>query len=1039
MSRIQSSTGLITGIPIEETVNKLMAIATRPRDLLDDRTKSLKAEQLAVNKLSSLTLAFQFEVNRLGNANLFQAKAVKSSDSDVLEAALQAGANPAVGSYKIRALQTASSQQLVSNSFSGVDDLSADGTLSFGFGGFVDTGVSLSDLNGGNGVSAGKIRITDRAGNSADVDLRVAHTVDDVLRAINNNADIEVTAEISGDQFRLVDTSGGSGNLRVQEVRNGTTAADLGLATINVAANSADGLDVFALSADTKLSLLNDGNGVQLRAGNDLAITLADGTTLNVDLGTAEDLGDVLSALNAANPTKLTASIAPDGNRLRLTDLTVGGSTFAVANVGNGSAATDLRLTTTAIGSTITGGRIVSGLRDTLVSSLRGGQGLGTLGDVTITNRNNITSTVHLAGTETLSGVIAAINSQATGVKASINSSRNGILLTDTTGATLSNLIVADGDAHDSATALGIVKSVAATAINSGTLARQQVSRATLLSSLNRGAGVSLNDFRVTDSEGLTATVDMNTLGSEAKTVGDVIDRINALAVDVEARINDSGDGILLVDLAGGTGGLKVAESGSGHAAADLHLLGTGKTVEIDGQPATVIDGSSRSVIDLSDLDEPGANVLLSSLNGGQGIDFGAFRITDSNGGSDVVVLNPTAGSFNSVADVIDAINATDIGVEARLDASKTGILLFDTAGGASKLKVEEIAEGTTAADLGLTKPVKTITVDSQQVQAIDGAGVFAQPADASALASLVSRINSLSAGVTASTIFDGDSYRLSLTVNETGAGNDLLVDGLAADLEFEEFSFGQDAAIELGGTTLGSGIVVTSDTNTFEDAISGVSLTIVEPSEKTISVDVSATNTNLLDVAQDFVDAYNSLRSNLDEVTDFDSEALTTGILFGTQAALRVDSDLNHVLTGRFFGTGKFESLEAVGIGIGKDGKLSLNKSKFEAAFADDPGALTKFFTDETLGVSAKLNNAIERLVGETDSTLSSRSKTLATQIERNNDRITLMDESLAKQRDRLFNQFSLLESTVATLQQNLAALQSLQIIPPLSVNRNR
>ena len=177
MSRIQSSTGLITGIPIEETVNKLMAIATRPRDILDDRTKSLKSEQLAVNKLSSLMLAFQFEANRLGNANLFQAKAVKSSDSDVLDCHFAGrSGNPAVGSYKIRALQTATSQQLVSNSFASVDDLAEDGKLSFGFGGFVDTGISLSELNGGAGVSAGKIRITDRAGNSADVDLaRGAH------------------------------------------------------------------------------------------------------------------------------------------------------------------------------------------------------------------------------------------------------------------------------------------------------------------------------------------------------------------------------------------------------------------------------------------------------------------------------------------------------------------------------------------------------------------------------------------------------------------------------------------------------------------------------------------------------------------------------------------------------------------------------------------------------------------------------------------------------------------------------------------------
>ena len=59
--------------------------------------------------------------------------------------------------------------------------------------------------------------------------------------------------------------------------------------------------------------------------------------------------------------------------------------------------------------------------------------------------------------------------------------------------------------------------------------------------------------------------VDLNTLGHEAKTVGDVIDRINAsTSGKVEARINDTGDGILLVDKAGGSGTLSVSEVGTG-------------------------------------------------------------------------------------------------------------------------------------------------------------------------------------------------------------------------------------------------------------------------------------------------------------------------------------------------------------------------------------------------------------------------------------------------------------------------------------------
>jgi flagellar hook-associated protein 2 len=280
MTRIQSSTGLITGIPIQETVNQLMEIASQPRKTLDSRTELLKSEQLAVNQLSSRVLALQFESSRFASENVFQSKAVNSSDADVIAATLATGGNPAIGTHKLRVLQTATSQQIVSSGFSSLEDLAESGTLSFGFGGFVDTGIALADLNGGAGVKAGKIRVTDRAGNSAEIDLRVAKTVDDVLRAINSNQVIDVTASVEGDSFVLTDSSGGTGTLRVQEVSGGTTAASLGLSGINVAADSATGSDVVQLGTATRLTALNDGNGVDLRSGADLAVTLRDGTTL---------------------------------------------------------------------------------------------------------------------------------------------------------------------------------------------------------------------------------------------------------------------------------------------------------------------------------------------------------------------------------------------------------------------------------------------------------------------------------------------------------------------------------------------------------------------------------------------------------------------------------------------------------------------------------------------------------------------------------------------------------------------------------------
>jgi hypothetical protein len=43
-------------------------------------------------------------------------------------------------------------------------------------------------------------------------------------------------------------------------------------------------------------------------------------------------------------------------------------------------------------------------------------------------------------------------------------------------------------------------------------------------------------------------------------------------------------------------------------------------------------------------------------------------------------------------------------------------------------------------------------------------------------------------------------------------------------------------------------------------------------------------------------------------------------------------------------------------------------------------------------------------------------------------------MDDILDRQKERLLTEFARLESTVAAMRQNLSALASLQIIPPLT-----
>jgi flagellar hook-associated protein 2 len=1034
MSRISSSVGLVTGLNIQDTVKQLMTIAARPRDMLKTRTDSLKQEQIAFDTLGSRLLSFQFSANKLKANSVYSTRQATTSNETLLKVSIPTGASPPIGSFQVRPVQSASSQQLVSQPFAAATASLGSGTFSFGYGGFLDQGISLDQLNEGAGVQRGKIRITDRSGVGAVIDLTFARTVDDVLAAINNNSDIAITASTAGDSFVLTDHSGGSGSIAVGEVGGGTTAASLGLAGVNVAANSATGGDLLRLHAGTKLATLNDGNGVAFTKQGviDLDVTLSDGSTLGIDLHDAETLGDVIEQINTAGTGKLTAAIASDGNRIELTDLTSGSSDFSVANGVAGTAAQDLGIAKTTSGASITGGRLLSGLRDTLLSSLRGGQGVGTLGAIQITDRAGTSASVNLAGAETLGNVLDLINAAAPNVTASINQSRNGLSITDNTSG-VGNLIIANGDANNAADKLGIAVNQAGGLKNSGALKRQTMSEATLLTSLNGGKGVVLGDVRITDSKGVTRTADLNAANNEPRTVGDVLDAINALGNGVVARINDAGDGVIITDTAGGTSPLGVKDL-SGDIAKSLNLTRAAKTVDVNGTPTQVIDGTNSYTVDLSNLQSSSSSVPLSSLNGGKGVAATDFRITDSTGKSLALDLNGADSGITTVGQMIDAINAKatsgGVGVVARLNSAKTGIELEDTAGGADKLKVADIGSGTAAKDLKIAG--ESTTVGGKKI--INGAGAFPAAASAqSGLSALAAAINDLKAGVTASTVFDGTGYRLTMAVNNTGSANQLLIDAGTSSMEFTETAKAQDAILIYGNSsTPGGGVLVSSQTNAFNGTVGGVNLTVSGASDTAITVNVTQTDETLVSSVEDFVEAYNSLRGDLDKLTAFDGEALTTGLLFGTNEALQIDTRLSRALTDRFLGLGNFQSLEQVGLSLTQDGKLELNKSKLRSSFSNDPSGVQEFLANAQNGVAAKISKVIDGLAGDENSLIASSSDALQATIASNELRLDQWATQLESQEERLLNQFYQLELMIAKLQQSQAALADLKPLAP-------
>ncbi len=623
MGTISSSVGLISGINTADLIDKLIAIEARPKAIIEQRNSVLNAQTVAYQEINAKLLALKLDSAGFVASSTFKSTSTSSSNESVIKASSGSSATP--GTYSFSVNRLVSTQQVITRGYADSDSTAIGaGTLTFEFGnGRLDSDTALSTLNGGAGVTRGKIRITDRSGASAVVDLSRALTINDVLNEINNTSGINVTASINDDGLQIVDNTGAvTTSLAVANVGTNNTATSLGLNVASVG-TTLTGTQINRIGSSTLLATLNDGNGVRNKGAlSDFEITRRDGTTFSVSLNGATTLGQVIDKINTGSGGNVTASINAAGTGLQLVDGTSGGATFGVTALNGSGAADDLGLTAASVGDTITTRRLVSTLNSRLIGNLKGGAGAN-LGTINITNRAGVSFAVDLSTATSVQQAIDLINSAgaANSISASLNQASNGIQLTDSTGATASNLIVADTTGTGAAD-LGLAQSVAAATLNSGNLQFRYITEATRRDNLNGGGGVAKGKFTITDSNGLSSEVDLSQ-GNEA-TVGDIIAEINSKGLAITARINDNGDGILLEDTGSGASAIKVEEAGS-TTARDLGLLGEAASAgaDLDGSfEKTVTITASDTLSDVMEkINELGLPVQASILNDGSPAD----------------------------------------------------------------------------------------------------------------------------------------------------------------------------------------------------------------------------------------------------------------------------------------------------------------------------------------------------------------------------------------------------------------------------------
>ncbi|HEV7302032.1 MAG TPA: flagellar filament capping protein FliD [Tepidisphaeraceae bacterium] len=220
--------------------------------------------------------------------------------------------------------------------------------------------VLLKTLNGGTGLELGQLKITDRSGTAATIDLGGIKTLQGVLDKINSTTAsgfaVKATVKDSGNGIQITDASGGTGDLIIEDTTLSTATA-LGLnGTFNNTTPTAVGKNLQRqwVNENSLLAGLNGGKGV---TPGIMKFTSSSGNVAAVDLSIAgyTTLGQVMKAINDKTAAiGITAGLNANGDGLLLTD-SAGGANKLKVEDQSGTMAANLNIRGQASATTIDG------------------------------------------------------------------------------------------------------------------------------------------------------------------------------------------------------------------------------------------------------------------------------------------------------------------------------------------------------------------------------------------------------------------------------------------------------------------------------------------------------------------------------------------------------------------------------------------------------------------------------------------------------------------------------------------------------------
>lgn len=401
---------------------------------------------------------------------------------------------------------------------------------------------------------------------------------------------------------------------------------------------------------------------------------------------------------------------------------------------------------------------------------------------------------------------------------------------------------------------------------------------------------------------------------------------------------------------------------------------------------------------------------LISGLVNADSGRLNALKAKQTSTNSAISTLSDISSALGTLQSAVDALSTVN-GVGSFTGTSSSTAIAISTSGnakpGAYSMNVTQLAKAQrTYSNTYAAANTAVGQSGTLSIQVGTGTPASINIAGSDTLDQIASKINSAGARVSASVFYDGSAYRLQISGLDTGKDNALTFGQSGLDLGLNvtanTVQKAQNSIVNIDGFD------VQRSTNQVVGAIQGVTLALTATTTTPVDVTVASDSKGLATKIQSLVTAYNSVLSKINTAAGKGSTKAANSELASDSTLRGITNRLSTALQ-TVNGSGKYNTAGSVGLTLQRDGTLSLDSNKLNAAVTADASAVSALFAGTgsgNVGVMGTLSNAIKAynqtgtgLLSQHQTELRNRVKSMTDNVNREQDRLDRYQTLLQKQ----------------------------------------